>query len=310
MKLLPQFFDCLNQAITRQIPAVLVTVTRTKGSTPRDAGTKMAVTLAETLPSSLIVGGTIGGGNIEFKALEIAHQWLTKMQRTSGLNVLEMPEYRAFPLGASLGQCCGGWVELRFEAMPLADKGVLTEWVANLKAAATTNPFDVMLLGAGHVAQALAPMLSAIGAQVRWIDTREGVFSWGAAIGLANVETCVSDTPEAEISNAPAGIFFIIMTHSHALDQQLTQAILKRDDANFYGLIGSKTKRRLFENRLSMRGYSQSTIAKLTCPLGIDGIKSKEPAAIALAITAQIQLCREQLQHAPRVAAQTLTNYA
>jgi xanthine dehydrogenase accessory factor len=295
MKFLRSFLDCFDYAAANCVPAVLVTITRTKGSAPRNAGTRMAVALHGDDPASLIVGGTIGGGNLEHKVLEIAQQWLENMHQLSSESTLEAPEYKAFPLGASLGQCCGGWVEVRFEAVTLAELLAVDGWVQAWREDAAISTLPVMLFGAGHVAQALVPMLCAIGAKLTWVDNREGAFTWGDYTPSVSVETISTEVPEAEISRAPSGTYFIIMTHSHALDQTLTQAVLRRDDAAFYGLIGSKTKRKLFENRLAMRGFTPATIAKLTCPLGIDGIDSKEPAAIALAIAAQIQQRREQL---------------
>lgn len=300
MKLLPNFMDCLNIAASQNAPAVLITITRTKGSAPRNAGTKMAVALQAEDASQLFVGGTIGGGNLEFKALEIAQNLL----QSSANDTLETPENRAFPLGASLGQCCGGWVEMRFEVITAAQNLAPANWIQTLRNAPPPNSFSVMLFGAGHVAQALAPMLSAIGAKVVWVDNREGAFTWGNHIASANIETITTDAPEAEIARAPRGTYFIVMTHSHALDQVITHAMLQRDDAHFYGLIGSKTKRKLFENRLFMRGLSQSLLEKLVCPLGIEGIKSKEPAAIALAITAQIQQRKEQLAVTAQITSQ------
>ncbi len=301
MKFLRSFLDCFDYAAARAAPVVLVTIMRTKGSAPRNAGTRMAVALEDSshdednVATALIVGGTIGGGNLEHKVLEIARQWLETIRQHGTENPLEAPEYKAFPLGASLGQCCGGWVEVRFDAVMAVDLLASDGWVQVLREDAELSTCHVMLFGAGHVAQALVPMLCAIGAKVTWVDNREGAFTWGNLPPHVNVETIITDVPEAEVSRAPSGTYFIIMTHSHALDQTITQAVLRRDDASFYGLIGSKTKRKLFENRLSMRGFDRATIAKLTCPLSINGIKSKEPAAIALAITAQIQQRREQL---------------
>jgi xanthine dehydrogenase accessory factor len=308
MKFLRSFLDCFDYATVHCATAVLVTITRTKGSAPRNAGTRMAVALHANDAASLIVGGTIGGGNLEHKVLEIARQWLENMHQLGCESSLDAPEYKAFPLGASLGQCCGGWVEVRFEAVKPADLLVADGWLQALREATEISALRVMLFGGGHVAQALVPMLCAIGAKVTWVESREGAFTWGDYVPNVSVATIIADAPEVKISHAASGTYFLIMTHSHALDQTLTQAVLRRDDASFYGLIGSKTKRKLFENRLAMRGFSQATIAKLTCPLGIDGINSKEPAAIALAITAQIQQRREQLACTVQAASNNKSN--
>ena len=93
---------------------------------------------------------------------------------------------------------------------------------------------------------------------------------------------------------APAGAYFLVMTHSHALDQSLAEAILARGDFAYFGLIGSATKRRQFERRMAARGVSAERLAGMTCPIGIPGIKGKEPATIAVAVAAQLLEVRER----------------
>ena len=61
MRLLPNFIDPLRRAAALLAPAVLITITRTKGSAPRNAGTRMAVALQQDAALGLLVGGTIGG---------------------------------------------------------------------------------------------------------------------------------------------------------------------------------------------------------------------------------------------------------
>jgi xanthine dehydrogenase accessory factor len=79
------------------------------------------------------------------------------------------------------------------------------------------------------------------------------------------------------------------MTHSHALDLSLTHAILSRPGANdWFGLIGSDTKRRQFEHRLRERGVDGARIATMVCPVGIAGIEGKAPAVIAASVAAQL----------------------
>ena len=92
----------------------------------------------------------------------------------------------------------------------------------------------------------------------------------------------------AEIVNAPAGAWFLVMTHDHSLDQLLCEQIFKRDDFTYFGLIGSKAKRRNFETRMARRGLDPAGFKRMTCPIGIDGIGGKQPAQIAISVAAEI----------------------
>jgi xanthine dehydrogenase accessory factor len=85
------------------------------------------------------------------------------------------------------------------------------------------------------------------------------------------------------------------MTHSHALDQRLAEAILKRPgvDDDWFGLIGSHTKRKQFEHRLRDRGVEQARLDAMVCPIGVAGIEGKAPAVIAVAVAAQLLMVWE-----------------
>jgi xanthine dehydrogenase accessory factor len=88
------------------------------------------------------------------------------------------------------------------------------------------------------------------------------------------------------------------MTHSHDEDFEICRALLDRGDAGWIGLIGSAPKANRFRQRLRQRGYGEAAIASITTPIGIPGIASKEPAAIAVAVVAQLLQLREALAHA------------
>jgi xanthine dehydrogenase accessory factor len=96
-----------------------------------------------------------------------------------------------------------------------------------------------------------------------------------------------TDDPESLIDAAAADTCFLVMTHSHALDQALAERILRRGDFRYFGLIGSATKRRSFEQRLQQRGIAAALLQRMTCPIGVRGIEHKEPAAIAIAVAAE-----------------------
>lgn len=247
---------------------VLVSVLRVEGSTPREAGTAMLV-----LPDCAY--GTIGGGHLELKSLAIAREMLRANARDHSI----APVVRRFPLGPALGQCCGGVANVRFD---VCVGGVLP---AAMQLPAPDNMFDVRLFGAGHVGQALVGVLAHVECEVTWIDSREQQFP---ARLPANASIEFSEAPEEEVAIAPDGAFYLVMTHSHALDLAIIERILRRGDAGFVGLIGSRTKRATFERRLRDKGFAESLIKTLECPIGVSGITGKAPGVIAIAVAAQM----------------------
>ena len=331
------WIDTLGALAAARTPAVLVTVVAAKGSVPRLPGTRMLV-------GAEAIHGTIGGGHLEFKAIDIARDLLV----TRGPAALHR-----FPLGATLGQCCGGLAQLLFE--PVGERSVWLDAVAKAQAegadcvlitpvrgdaaegrlvvtatgvsgtlgsaarddAAVTlartalaargesrlrmlgeadaiecfidvlrqPELRVVLFGAGHVGRALVRALAGIHCRITWIDTRDDAFP---AEVPSQVECVATDAPEAEVTAAPAGAHFLVMTHSHAQDEVLAERILARDDFAYFGLIGSTAKRRQFEQRLAARGVERARLDRMTCPIGISGIAGKEPDVIAIAVAAQV----------------------
>ena len=247
--------------------AVVVEVVRTQGSAPRERGTRMLVTGGETV-------GTIGGGHLELKAIAAARSLLAGGRRER--------EERHFALGPSLGQCCGGAVTLAFA--PLAAEA-LARWPE------AAPLFHLQLHGAGHVGRAIASALAALDVEVDWFDPRDEEFPATTTLGSpwpARIRRIAVDTIEAEVRHAPPGAFFLVLTHEHALDLRIVEAVLRRGDFAFCGLIGSKSKRAKFVHRLEERGLSPATIARMTCPIGIDGIAGKQPEVIAAGVVAQL----------------------
>ena len=230
---------------------VLVTILEERGSTPRNAGSKMVVTAERIFE-------TIGGGHLEYKAMEMAREMLASRSQDTRLE--------RFSLGASLGQCCGGATVLLFEPMGQPQA-------------------QIAVFGAGHVGRALVPLLASLPCKVRWIDSRENEFPEHIPAG---VEKIVSDEVVDEVENMPPGSYYIVMTHNHQLDLELTAAILKRGDFAYYGLIGSKTKRVKFEHRLRERGFADTLMARMRCPMGLAEVKGKLPVEIAVSIAGEV----------------------
>jgi xanthine dehydrogenase accessory factor len=252
------WLQALNALAETGIEAVLVTVVEVKGSTPREAGAKMVVTRDK-------IYDTVGGGHLELKAIELSRAML----RQSPLP--EAPAIHRFPLGPSLGQCCGGEATLLLEPIQ-------------------PPSFHIALFGAGHVGKALVKLLGDLPCRVTWTDPRGEMFP---DVPPANVTINISDEPEAEVVALSAGSFVLVMTHSHPLDQRILEAALKRDDFRYVGLIGSATKRARFLSRLRARGLRETELARLTCPIGIDGAGGKHPAEIAIAVAAQLLQVRD-----------------
>ena len=150
--------------------------------------------------------------------------------------------------------------------------------------------FPITVFGAGHVGAAIVQLLATLDAQIRWVDPRDDQFGSTPA----KVECISSDAPEETVASAPANSFFLVLTHSHALDLTLSEAILRRNDFAWFGLIGSRTKRASFEHRLRAM---QLDTSRMQCPIGIPGIADKSPSAIAIAVVAQVLQVREALIH-------------
>jgi xanthine dehydrogenase accessory factor len=251
-------------------PAVLVTVLRTQGSVPREAGTWMAVWPERVL-------GTIGGGRLEHDA--IAHaQALLAGQGDDG--------ERRFALGPSLGQCCGGVVVLGFERVAPESAARV---VAALHAAHEAQRMPVALFGGGHVGRAIVRALEPLPVRVHWIDSRDEVFP---ADLPPQVRAEHSAPVEAAVRDLEAQSRVLVMSFSHAEDLDIVIACLQRlrerADLPFVGLIGSKSKWATFRHRLEARGFGAEEIARITCPIGVAGVVGKEPAVIAAAVAAQL----------------------
>jgi xanthine dehydrogenase accessory factor len=297
---------------------VLVTVAIAEGSVPREPGARMQVDARK-------VTGTIGGGHLELRAIDIAREMLQDGRAR---------HFERFALGPGLGQCCGGVVHLLFErageeqAALLRERASEDSWRlvaidgapdaalfdgAGVQIAGTPAPpfardrgthvmqdeagrrwladavfaprAHLVLFGAGHVGAAIIRTLADLPCTVSWVDERDDMFPEEVP---ANVTVEATDTPEAVVAAAPEGASYLVMTHSHALDQRLAEAIMARPGVGWFGLIGSHTKRKQFEHRLRERGFEAARIEAMVCPIGLPGITNKAPAVIAASVCAQL----------------------
>ena len=242
--------------------AIVVEVAEAVGSVPREAGARMLVGPDDAL-------GTVGGGHLELKALQTAREMLRTGETAAHVE--------RFALGPSLGQCCGGVVTLRLRPL---DAQALADWPL------PPPLFHLQMYGAGHVGRAIATLLAPLDVEVDWIDEREAQFfpaPWPAHIRCTSV-----DAAEGEVDRAPAGAHYLVLTHSHDLDLRITEAILRRGDFAYLGLIGSRSKRERFVHRFEARGVDPGAIARMTCPIGVEGVTGKAPEVVAVAVVAQL----------------------
>ncbi|MDY8108630.1 xanthine dehydrogenase accessory protein XdhC [Fulvimarina sp. 2208YS6-2-32] len=245
---------------------ILVTVLTAEGSTPREAGATLEVTEAGQR-------GTIGGGRLEFDAIDLARHMLK-----SGA----VRETRSIALGPRIGQCCGGRVELLFERVTEA----LAERKARDAEAARAAQASVYLFGAGHTGSALAAALAPLPLQTTLIDSR----AHALAAVPETIRTIAAAMPESLVAAAPPGSAFVVMTHDHALDFLIAAAALERRDAAYVGMIGSATKRARFGSYLGELGR-KADLARLTLPLGGSALRDKRPAVIAALTAAELCTC-------------------
>lgn len=323
---------------------VLVTVAGIEGSAPREPGARMVVTPTE-------FRGTIGGGQLEWDALETAR---AQLGATPGAWI------KRYPLGPELGQCCGGSVAVLFEpyspadgawvdqlralrdgpkravrVVEVRDEGEFTrhvylegereepddedikDMVERLMSAPTDgltarlegektvlaetldDPHQPLwLFGAGHVGQAVVHALSPLPFHITWIDCRANVFPDDLVRGVTARHVTM---PGLIVDEAPPGAMFLVMTHRHGLDQDICEAVLRRGDARYLGLIGSKTKKARFLKRLGAKGLDEAALAGIHCPIGVTGIGGKDPAVIAASVAADL-LTRLEPTHATSTA--------
>jgi xanthine dehydrogenase accessory factor len=257
---------------------VTVRLESVRGSAPRAADTTMLVT-----QDSFV--GTIGGGHLEWEAIRRARELLLGGQLASA------PYQQRYALGPALGQCCGGAVVLEF-ALLSAERVALLE-------TAQRPLFHLRLFGAGHVGRALVSVLAPMRCEVDWIDERDQVFPPDLP---PHIRSCSVDSPEGEVDQAASGDFYVVMTHRHDLDLHIVERIVRRGDAGFVGLIGSRTKSVRFKTQLQAKGLSME---RVQCPIAPDAIAGqmleavrKEPGVIALAIAHELLLVSQR--YSPR----------
>ncbi len=245
---------------------IFVRIINTKGSVPRNENVFMAITDNKQY-------GTIGGGELEYR--------VTK-ESIKLLNCINNKKILDFPLGPSLGQCCGGYIKIQLIKYRNGNELLLKN---NLMDEILYNNKNLYIFGAGHVSNALMNKLEGIGFNIFVVDSRE---TYIKQIKHEYINRILAKNPEIIIKNSPPDSYYIIMTHSHQIDLMICASILKKNNFSFIGLIGSKTKKMRFYKRLLEMNFNEKLINKIECPIGLTQIQGKEPDIIAISIIARL----------------------
>ena len=235
---------------------VTVTLIASEGHVPQDIGAKAIVT-----PAGL-VWGTVGGGRLEAKAIEHGRLLMTASQ----------PELVRYDLQKDLNMVCGGVATLFYEL-------------------AANRSWNIAVFGAGHVAQAVVPMLALLECNLWCIDHRE---EWLEKIpARANLKKVLKLDLPGFVSQLPEGVFYLCISQGHATDLPIVREILKRGDAAFIGVIGSVPKARTLRAILLQEGFSEVQVNAIHCPVGLP-VGTNAPAEIAVSIAAQLLQKRDE----------------
>jgi xanthine dehydrogenase accessory factor len=258
------WLDAVARLRAAREPGVLVTVAAVHGHAPRAAGAKLVVGAHRTW-------GSIGGGNLEAVAIDQARQMLA--DQAAGPEMMESALSDKVPYQRGV-QCCGGTVTVLFEPLPVVPA--------------------VAIFGVGHVGLELARILARQDIDLHLIDTRpeqladERLAVLSDAVARVRVHRPVV-LPETVLGDLPADAHVLIMTHDHAEDLALCDAVLRGGSFGSIGLIGSAGKWARFRRKLAGElGHDAEAIARIKTPIGLPGIAGKEPATIAVSVAADL----------------------
>ncbi|NIC06106.1 xanthine dehydrogenase accessory protein XdhC [Billgrantia bachuensis] len=248
--------EALHRLQSEGLPHALATVVTSAGSTPREPGARMVIT-------EDAVCDTLGGGTFEFQVIDAAREKLARGE--SGMSL------EAFALGGRSGQCCGGFVNVLLEVF-------------------SGSAATLAIFGAGHVGNELVRLAAPLPWRVLWHDSRDGAFpAWAA--DQSRLDCRHAPDPQAAVAALPAGSHALVLTHDHAEDRALVDALLQRGDMASIGLIGSKSKWASFRSRLKDAGHDDTALARVRCPIGMANGGTggdKTPYAIAIAAMAEL----------------------
>jgi xanthine dehydrogenase accessory factor len=256
---MPTFLEALTNLLDAGAPVVTVTIVDAQGSVPQDRGAKMIVT-ADGLHF-----GTVGGGKVETKAIAEAQRMLRREER-------EQTKFVSWNLNKDVGMTCGGIVKLYFEAYNVA------RW-------------NIVVFGAGHIAQALVSLLVHLDCQVTCIDPRP---EWLAKLPQSPNLTAVhaADMPSL-VKTLPDDAYVILMTMGHSTDKPILLEILRTRTFPYLGAIGSHSKAVILRRDVAEAGLPAAMQHAFHCPIGLE-IGSNHPFEIAVSVVAQLIQIRDE----------------
>jgi xanthine dehydrogenase accessory factor len=255
---MPTFFEAQNDLAGSGAPFVAVTVVDTLGSTPQDRGAKMLVTAAGRQH------GTVGGGKVEARAIQEAQAMLADESAPK-------TRFYQWSLEKDIGMTCGGIVRVYFEAFNV------TRW-------------NIVVFGAGHVANALMDVLLRLDCRITCFDPRqEWIDRLPAAPRLTKV---LSPDMPAEVAQIPEGSFVLLMTMGHTTDKPILIEILRTRKFPYLGVIGSNAKAKRLRGDVLAAGLAEELTRAFFCPVGLE-IGSNHPHEIAISIAAQMLQTRD-----------------
>jgi len=262
-----EWLDALTHLRAARQAGVIVTVAAVRGHVPRAGGAKMVVSSDETW-------GTVGGGNLEVTAIEHARRMLSRNAGEPDMLTLQLSDKAPAIHGV---QCCGGEVTMLLEPIRVRPA--------------------VAVFGLGHVGLELARILVRHDIELHLIDSRASMVAEDRLRVLrGNVATPRvhhTPAPESVLNELPPGAHVLIMTHDHAEDMVLCDTALRRRALGSIGLIGSSAKWSRFQVRLREEGHTDAELERIHTPIGIREIQSKDPAAIAVSVAAELLQCFE-----------------
>lgn len=256
------FYETLVALERENTGFVLVVLAESLGSTPQDAGAKMLVTADGRHV------GTVGGGRIEAAAVELARKMLTEGATA--------PEFVNWSLKGDVGMTCGGSVKFYLEPHPAGG----ASW-------------PVVIFGAGHVAQALVPVLQPLPCTILVCDSRP---EWLEQVPRArNVRTRFEENPADLVPTLPDQAFVLCMTKGHHSDLPVLRRALLERNFPYLGVIGSASKAAVLRQELIAGGLPAERAARFFCPVGLD-FGTNHPHEIALSIAAQLLSERDRIK--------------
>ncbi|MDO5739664.1 MAG: xanthine dehydrogenase accessory protein XdhC [Ornithinimicrobium sp.] len=245
-------------------PGVLVTVTAVRGHSPRHAGAKMVVGEHDTWDS-------VGGGNLEMVAIQRARALLAQDAPAPVTISSQLSDKAPYEHGV---QCCGGVVTMLLEPLHVTPV--------------------VAIFGMGHVGHELARILARHDLDLHLVDTRPEQLAEAMMGPYADADARIHShqmpvLPELVLGGLPAGTHILVMTHDHAEDYAIVDAALRTEGLGSIGLIGSSAKWSRFRSRLLREGgFDLEALERVRTPIGLPTVTSKEPAAIAVGVAADL----------------------